>query len=720
MRVVAFLGQLVILIASGAVLAWGLASIAMRLAVRRFERLPPLRNGSIRACYAFLVLLALVPSAFLSIAAWLVYRVAERLPGALNFPDGPTQLWNALFAVAMASMAAAGVIAAFREGAMALRAERRLRALDAGTDDSSAPSPATLLTGPSRRIVILCDGTSNRPDQIEDGQEAVTNIVKLYRGLISDETQTTWYQAGVGSDTSTTALGARRTRAFLNMVGANVGAQVAATWSRFVKLFESAFGSGISEEILNGYTEVVRQYRPGDRLYLLGFSRGAYTARCIAGVISRCGLLRAENIRYAPEMVRLYRMRHDQHAYVQVRLDLIHDDPPIEFLGAFDTVASLGVPLWGWWFRVLPIWKMKALATDPVMACRHVYHALSMDERRSEFFPTLFHKPAEKRDERGRVDRLETLKQVWFRGAHADIGGGYGRHELSDITLGWMMDAMAKHGLAFDPTFRATLKPNPLGRLHDEMTRDPLWMVFGSWPRWHPVPGEGVDPCGTTLHESVLRRAVTVMINTGRPDLMTLAAGEAVEFTVEAQRDWDRTGVVIEQGATYLLTYLGARWRDADSPPCCPDGQVAPSWFDLRHWMSAGRRMPQEPWMMLVATVAHPRIWKLRERGLREFVRMLFRNDPAELTRQLAPIGGDLSKSGDTVLLQNDAPAGLLYFFANDWWQTASNNSGGVRLRLARIALPSPAAPLWNLKPDGSWCRSAASEEQTRCAGFGS
>src|SRR6185312_4926811 len=262
--------------------------------------------------------------------------------------------------------------------------------------------------------------------------------------LRCDETQTTWYQADVGSDTSSTSRQMRWTKAFLSALGANPGAQVAAFGSRLNKLIESAFGTGISEGIVNGYTEVVRQYRPGDTIYLVGFSRGAYTARCIAGVISRCGLLRAENNRYAEEMVRLYRSRRDQHASVQVRPELIHLDRVIEFVGVFDTVASLGVPLWGWWFRLLPIWTNGPLATDPVKACRHVYHALSMDERRSEFVPTLYANP---RRGRGPDDQLRTLEQVWFRGSHADIGGGYAQHELSDITLGWMMDAMERHGL---------------------------------------------------------------------------------------------------------------------------------------------------------------------------------------------------------------------------------------------------------------------------------
>src|SRR5690606_25070316 len=121
------------------------------------------------------------------------------------------------------------------------------------------------------------------------------------------------------------------------------------------------------------------------RIYLVGFSRGAFTARCIAGVISRCGLLRAENIRYAPEVVQLYRIRDKPGDALALRHDMMHRDVRVEFLGVFDTVASLGVPLWGWWFRVFPIWRNLPFATDPAAVCRFVYHALAMDERRSQF-----------------------------------------------------------------------------------------------------------------------------------------------------------------------------------------------------------------------------------------------------------------------------------------------------------------------------------------------
>ena len=196
-----------------------------------------------------------------------------------------------------------------------------------------------------------------------------------------------------------------------------------------------------------------------------------------------------------PDVVQIYRTRPDPDNDEPLRLDMAYPgigsslEPKakhavaIEFVGVFDTVASLGFPLWGWWFRASPVWQNLPFSTDPAKVCRNIYHALAMDERRAQFFPTLYTMPTS-------GSRPAVLEQVWFRGAHADIGGGYPRHDVSDIPLRWMMDAMSKHGLKFRPEVKRTLSPNPVATLHDELVREPTWNFFGSWPRWHPVPGD--------------------------------------------------------------------------------------------------------------------------------------------------------------------------------------------------------------------------------------
>jgi hypothetical protein len=201
----------------------------------------------------------------------------------------------------------------------------------------------------------------------------------------------------------------------------------------------------------------------------------------------------------------------------------------------------------------------------------------------------------------------------------------------------------------------------------------------------------------------VLRRAIVSHRELARPDLRRLRIGEQADFAVEAQRDWDRTGFVVEKGGIYELTYLGGSWRDAEQAPSGPEGQEAQGALDLRRIFRWGRRRPQEPWLRLVCTVSHPRRWDPEERGLWALLKLLFVNDPPELRRQLASFGRDLTRPGARVFVVSEAPAGLLHMFANDWWQTASNNSGAIRLRLRRVLDPEDGVPVWRLRESGVW-----------------
>lgn len=580
-----------------------------------------------------------------------------------------------------------------------LRRWRRL--IPTGPFEAPAPplGPAPPRNTPGRRIVICCDGTGNRPDETQDGQPAPTNVWKLYRSLVCNEAQTTWYVAGVGTGTSSTAREAQTAQMLLRLVGAGTAATVASIWKRLVALYEAGFGAGITETISLAYTEIVRQYRPGDRICIIGFSRGAYAARCVAGVIRRCGLLKSGNILYASDVVQLYVTRRDPDSGVPLDPALLWPDVDVEFLGVFDTVAALGAPLWGWWFNIRAVFSNRAYTTDPAPICRGVYHAMAMDERRAQFFPTPFAAPDPT------SSWTDSFEQVWFRGAHGDVGGGYADASLSDIALGWMMDRAVRHGLVFHRGAYAALHPAPLGRLHDELQRRPSWGLVGSWPRWSPVPGDPPMAGGVPglLHPSVLRRAVISTTRLNRPDLLRPAPGVPLEFWTEAHRMWDRTGFVIESGAAYRITWLDGMWRDAGEPPCGPAGQKATG-FDHRRLLFWRRRLPQADWMTLCATVAHKRVWPLRELGIGKLLRYLFWRDPWALREQVAPIGRSLRQPMDALCLVSEAPAGgLLYLFANDWWQMATCNSGSLKLRIERLEEPDPTLPLWRLRPDGHW-----------------
>ncbi|HVY15498.1 MAG TPA: DUF2235 domain-containing protein [Rhodopila sp.] len=702
-RVLTFIAWFVGLFVSLAAGAWWFNTVVIGLALRWAESRWPLHRGRLSACaivlFGFWAAFALISAGVTLAAVRLLYdmladSLSDMLPKSLSRDGYKVVYWGTVFVIVV------GLSAGFCEVRDAWNAARRRRFLE-DTQRPEQPVDLPRGNGEGRRIVVLCDGTSNRPDETEDGESSATNIWKLAQALVADETQIVFYQAGVGTDTSSTAKEARRTQRLLSATGGKTGSKIAAWWSMLIKLIETGTGAGISETIVNGYREIVRNYQPGDRIYLVGFSRGAFAARCIAGVIYRCGVLRAEYIRFCADMVQIYRARPSPRSSVAIRTDMAY--PPartlsgpgvtIEFVGVFDTVASLGFPLWGWWFRVLPIWKNLPFATDPVAVCRTVYHALSMDERRSQFIPTLFSVPE------AAGGPAPSVHQVWFRGTHGDIGGGYARKDLSDVTLDWMVDAMRQQGLTFHPG-KPDTAPHDLAPIHDELELEPTWRTFGTWPRWHPVPG-GTDPVGySSLHPSVLHRAQVVCDSLGRFDMRRLQAGESVEFVMDANRDWYRTGIVIETGAHYRMTYIGGLIRDGECPLAEPDGQRARG-LDVRHLLGFGRRLPRDRWMLLAATIAHPRAWPPMEKPFSAALRYLFTSAPAELQHQIARIGRHLGTPGASICLTSAAPSGLLHLFANDWWQTASNNSGGPRLRITRIDGAEPDAPLWSLSESG-------------------
>jgi len=295
---------------------------------------------------------------------------------------------------------------------------------------------------------------------------------------------------------------------------------------------------------------------------------------------------------------------------------------------------------------------------------------------------------------------------VWFRGAQADVGGGYASTGLSDITREWMMDALVERGLSFRPEARKDLQPDPLALPHDELVRKPSWRLFGSWPRWHPVPGDWAkrehDVPPGTLHRSVLRRA-HVLRKLGRPEMLRLRIGQSEVVDVDAHREWYRSGIALGHGETVRITWVAGHWRDAEKPPCGPDGQD-PKGLDLARRLSWWlRRLPQERWMTLAVILGHPRKWPVRELGFGRLVEYLFLTDPPEMLAQIAPIGRDLTELNAAVCIRNDAAGGLLCFFGNDLWLTAKNNSGALRLRIERIEAAAPGDRLWRVNSDGSW-----------------
>lgn len=587
-------------------------------------------------------------------------------------------------------------------------AARRIRGLEAPAAAPPAAEPQPSVRLQPKRIVICCDGTGNRADAIEEGRRTVSNVRMFHERVVphtaSQWDQTAWYDAGVATETSGTAVRLSRLSALVGRLGAVMPAYVASTLHRLRMIGELAFGFGITENITQGYREIVARYEPGDQIFLVGFSRGAYTARCIAGVISRAGVLRADHARFAADVVQLYRYRRQPEDPIALRPELVHRDAGIEFLGLWDTVSSLGVPLWGWSFSIGGLWSNRALDTSPAAACRIVRHAISIDEERSQFMPTLFDEGLERHRRaaaRGEVPFGQDVRQMWFRGSHAGVGGGYADTDLSDVALEWMMDEAAAAGLRFTP--EPALRPDPLGQIHKQLERQPFWQLSGSWPRWHPcvVPRAG-DPYPSegfgVLHPSVLTRATHAAslrqaeAPVGADELQVPGDGSPpVIIGVRADRPWNRTGVLLESGRTYRLTYLDGSWQDQQCPSCGPHGQDPSGWQDLRRLFGWTRRDTTARWMELMLHVAHPRPWPLRELPGRTLMTYILWRDPDELLRTLIPAGRHLQAPGHFIDVRLDCPSGMLYAFANDWWLAYRNNSGSIRLGVEPIDdVPTP------------------------------
>lgn len=341
-----------------------------------------------------------------------------------------------------------------------------------------------------KRLVVCCDGTWNRPDQVHGDVVAPTNVTKLALGLAPEDDwgnpQLLHYERGVGT-------------------------------GRFERLRGGAFGLGLSRNVRSCYRFLAHCYEPGDELYLFGFSRGAFTARSLAGLIRNSGILDSRHLERVEDAYALYRARRpDAHPRgIEARIFrrmYSHDDCMIRMLGVWDTVGALGIPLRGW--HLLP-WLNRRFEfhdTELSSRVRAAYQALAIDERRGPFEPTWWRQQDAADD--------QTLEQVWFAGAHSDVGGGYPEPELAEIALLWMVDRARACGLAFDPDHfvragpagadperRALgheVAPDPLGALHD--SRKGIYRLRP--PRERALLGANGSPGadGTAVASTAIRR----------------------------------------------------------------------------------------------------------------------------------------------------------------------------------------------------------------------
>ncbi len=282
-----------------------------------------------------------------------------------------------------------------------------------------------------KRLIVCMDGTWNSPEK-----RHVTNVVRTARAIRPVDSQgvpqLVFYDWGVGSERGT-------------------------------KLRGGALGAGLDKNIQDAYRFIVHNYSRGDQIYLFGFSRGAYSARSTAGLIRNAGILKKLHAQRIPQAYKLYRNRLKPDAWQAKDFRRRYSrDVQITFVGVWDTVGALGIPS-----RILKAItrnrRYKFHDTKLSGIIKHACHAVAINEKRVDFKPTLWEGPAKSG---------QTVDQVWFAGVHGDVGGGYPRKGLSDLTLAWMWERAAHaepggRGLAIDPAYRrAYVKPDGQAKLN--------------------------------------------------------------------------------------------------------------------------------------------------------------------------------------------------------------------------------------------------------------
>lgn len=324
---------------------------------------------------------------------------------------------------------------------------------------------------PGRMLMLFFDGTGNMLGNNRD-----TNVVKLFRAV--DKTpgarQIAYYDPGVGSANDFPAV---------DPVGARL--------RRATQIVGLALGRGVFDNIAEGYRFLAENYRDGDRICIFGFSRGAFTARAVGGMVNMYGLVYPPGLAILPSMVRSYFSHQGAANSAGVAREDFASDvlqhfslgraPLIHFVGVWDTVESVGIDLFG---RGLKI------SNNPTIAGKrfvHIRHALALHETREKYAPRNYTAPGFDREEA----RYRSFGERWFRGNHSDVGGSYAEAGLSNITLRWMMDEAAACGLRFGP--EGAGKVDPHQPLHDQTVAFPFWAWVGLGTR-RRAAHESVDP----------------------------------------------------------------------------------------------------------------------------------------------------------------------------------------------------------------------------------
>lgn len=503
-----------------------------------------------------------------------------------------------------------------------------------------------------KNIVICCDGTWNTPDKRDGGVPVPTNVVRLYNAVAEVDQggtkQSRYYHPGVGTDGS--------------------------WWDKAVG---GGTGRGLDRNILSAYRELCDQYQAGDRIFLFGFSRGAYTVRSLGGLVSCCGLLDTSGLSEAQTWERIehvfqkgYRRKSENRTVWQGLGWKFRNEPgeviPVRFLGVWDTVGALGIPDDMAFLNLIDSLHDHTFhdtALSP--AIQTARHAVALDEMRASFQPTLW-----------TAAPGQDARQVWFPGVHADVGGGYRETGLSDGALDWMVKEATACGLAFDAAITGQIKPDHLDVLHDSCSG--AFALLPTQPRSAPQM-----KASSEIDASAIRRQSTPPIHQCPYRRMrAFAAPTPLSLDVFAVQPWSETGLWLEAGIAYHFAATG-EWMDS-SIKCGPggtsDGHFQPA--ELVHVAGSALGQVEEWFKKLSGNQAADFRFTKRHEPMPWFclVGAIANGGGADAKGHLEPHETFLIGAGCTYTPRK---SGYLYAYSNDAWNCYGNNRGRVQLTVS-------------------------------------
>lgn len=528
-----------------------------------------------------------------------------------------------------------------------------------------------------KRLIICFDGTWNNPEQEENGVTSPTNVYRLKNSINASANNSTviqkvFYHPGVG--------------------GEEIG---------FIDEFlGGALGLGINRHITSAYHWLGLNYNEGDEVFLFGFSRGAFSARSLAGFLGK-GLLDLQDIsakdswqRVDTAFKRGYKDKLPQNSWAKAHWQFFHNNGPIpiSFLGVWDTVGALGIPDDLEIINLLDrkeAWQFHD--TKLAEHIKHARHAMAIDEKRTSFTVTRWSNAVEHPD----------AVELWFPGVHSDVGGGYQDSDLSNGALQWMIEQSKVFGLEYRHDIEGLITANPVGVLHNSFKG--AFSKLRSRPRNIPAL---IRANSLQFHPSAfIRQRISPIEHEPYYPTQILALNESTTVQVYAKCRWNRTSVYLAQGHEYVFSANG-QWQDG-SESCdwlgterneqrtAGDLIRATSSF-LGKFESlikrftdntstdffASKRVENKPWFALIGAIANDSGQTHKKLAVKHSndYQQVVKHDGSAIPHQYLQLA---DHQANKPLLINYP--GYLYCFANDAWSFYENNKGYIELTITRV-----------------------------------